>query len=63
MQKQRPIYAIGHRNPDTDSICAAISYAHLKTELGANVVPARAGSINKETAFVLQYFKTSATRG
>lgn len=58
MQKQRPIYAIGHRHPDTDSICAAISYAHLKTELGVNVLPARAGSINKETAFVLQYFKT-----
>lgn len=56
MNKQRPIYAIGHRNPDTDSICAAISYAHLKTQLGMNVIPARAGSINKETAFALRYF-------
>lgn len=56
MNKKRPIYAIGHRNPDTDSICAAICYAHLKTELGMNVVPARAGTINKETAFALQYF-------
>ncbi|MDE5574678.1 MAG: putative manganese-dependent inorganic diphosphatase, partial [Bacteroidales bacterium] len=60
MNKQRPIYAIGHRNPDTDSICAAISYAHLKTELGMNVVPARAGSINRETAFALQYFHAEA---
>ena len=60
MNKQRPIYAIGHRNPDTDSICAAICYAHLKTELGMNVVPARAGSINRETAFALDYFKVEA---
>lgn len=60
MNKQRPIYAIGHRNPDTDSICAAISYAHLKAELGMNVVPARAGSINRETAFALQYFHAEA---
>ncbi len=56
MNKQRPIYAIGHRNPDTDSVCAAISYAHLKTESGWNVVPARTGPINKETAFALKYF-------
>lgn len=56
MNQQRPIYAIGHRNPDTDSICAAICYAHLKTELGMNVLPARAGSINRETAFALRYF-------
>ncbi|MCM1169910.1 MAG: putative manganese-dependent inorganic diphosphatase [Bacteroides sp.] len=60
MNRQRPIYAIGHRNPDTDSICAAICYAHLKTELGFNVVPARAGSINRETAFALQYFGVEA---
>mgnify|MGYP001048535425 FL=1 len=56
MNKQRPIYAIGHRNPDPDSVCAAISYAHLKTESGWNVVPARTGPINKETAFALKYF-------
>ena len=60
MNKQQPIYAIGHRNPDTDSICAAICYAHLKTELGMNVVAARAGTINKETAFALRYFKAEA---
>ena len=58
MKKQRPVYIIGHRNPDTDSICAAICYAHLKTELGMdNVIPARAGKLNKESLFALNYFK------
>lgn len=56
MKRERPVYAIGHRNPDTDSICAAICYAHLKTELGMNVIAARAGKINKETRFALNYF-------
>lgn len=51
------IYVIGHKNPDTDSICAAISYARLKERLGMkNVVPCRAGKINKETEFVLNTF-------
>jgi len=52
----KPIYVIGHRNPDTDSICSAIGYAHLKQQLGENAVPARAGKINAETKFVLEYF-------
>ena len=48
---------IGHRNPDTDSICSAICYAGLKHELtGEEYVPARAGHINRETQFVLDYF-------
>jgi manganese-dependent inorganic pyrophosphatase len=52
------IYVVGHRNPDTDSICSAIAYAHLKHCLGEpNVRPARAGEINAETAFVLRYFE------
>jgi manganese-dependent inorganic pyrophosphatase len=51
------IYVIGHQNPDTDSICSAIAYANLKKRLGKNeVLPARAGKINKETRFVLDYF-------
>jgi len=58
MKNQKPIYTIGHRNPDTDSIASAIGYAHLKTILGENVVAARAGKINAETKFVLEYFKT-----
>jgi manganese-dependent inorganic pyrophosphatase len=52
----RPIYVIGHRNPDTDSICSAIGYAHLKQALDERAVPARAGKLNAETKFVLEYF-------
>ncbi|WP_294156868.1 putative manganese-dependent inorganic diphosphatase [uncultured Selenomonas sp.] len=56
MKNTKPIYSIGHRNPDTDSICSAIGYAHLKQALGENVVPARAGKVNAETKFALDYF-------
>ncbi|MHB8170206.1 MAG: putative manganese-dependent inorganic diphosphatase [Thermincolia bacterium] len=53
----KPIYVIGHLNPDTDSICSAIAYAHLKaTATGEEVVAARAGKVNQETRFVLDYF-------
>lgn len=48
---------VGHKNPDTDSICSAICYAHLKRALtGENYVPCRAGEINNETQFVLEKF-------
>ncbi|MBR2214368.1 MAG: putative manganese-dependent inorganic diphosphatase [Selenomonadaceae bacterium] len=57
MKETKPIYAIGHRNPDTDSICSAIGYAHLKQALGENVVAARAGKVNAETKYALEYFK------
>jgi len=51
------IYIFGHKNPDTDSICSALAYAHLKQELGEKGAKAyRLGEINKETAFVLKYF-------
>ena len=53
----KPIYVIGHRNPDTDSICAAIGYSHLKQALGFNAVPARCGKVNNETKYALEYFK------
>ena len=53
----KPIYVIGHRNPDTDSICAAIGYSHLKQALGVNAVPARCGKVNNETKYALEYFK------
>ncbi len=53
----KPIYVIGHRNPDTDSICSAIAYAHLKNQLGEYAKPARAGSLNAETQYVLNYFQ------
>lgn len=51
------IYITGHRNPDTDSICASIAYAELKKRLGIAAVPVRIGDINRETEFVLNYFK------
>ena len=51
------IYVFGHQNPDTDSICASLSYAYLKQALGnENVVACRLGNINKETKYVLDYF-------
>lgn len=52
----RPLYVIGHRNPDTDSIVSAIGYAHLKEALGDPAEPARAGKINAETRYVLDRF-------
>ena len=50
------IYVFGHRHPDTDSVCSAIAYADLKNKLGFNAQPRRLGEINKETAFILDYF-------
>ena len=57
MEKKKPIYTIGHRNPDTDSICSAIGYAYLKQQLGCDAVAARAGKINPETKYALEYFQ------
>lgn len=51
-----PTYVIGHRNPDTDSVAAAIAYANLKSLLGTPAVAARAGALNPETAYVLERF-------
>jgi manganese-dependent inorganic pyrophosphatase len=50
------VYIIGHKNPDTDSICSSIAYAELKRRLGIQAVPVRIGKINKETEFVLNHF-------
>ncbi|MCB2291941.1 putative manganese-dependent inorganic diphosphatase [Clostridium algoriphilum] len=51
------IYITGHRNPDTDSICAAISYAEFKNKTGKIcAVPIRLGEVNRETQFILNYF-------
>ncbi len=50
-------YVIGHKNPDTDSICSAIGYAAFKTALtGEKYIPRRAGNINPETRFILEKF-------
>lgn len=48
-----PIYVIGHRNPDTDSICASLSLAKLKRAQGYNAISARLGDLNPETKFIL----------
>ena len=52
----KPILVTGHKNPDTDSICAAISYAKLKQLQGIDAKAICAGTANKETKFALQYF-------
>ena len=58
----RAIKVIGHRNPDTDSICSAIAYSRLKNILDPDrpCKPCRAGLLNRETEFVLDYFKVPA---
>ncbi len=52
----RSTYVFGHRNPDTDSVCAAITLSYLKNKRGENTFPRVLGHINKETKFVLNYF-------
>ncbi|MBO5470701.1 MAG: putative manganese-dependent inorganic diphosphatase [Lachnospiraceae bacterium] len=55
--EQSPVIVIGHKNPDTDSICSAICYANLKNQMEpGRYSPKRAGKINNETTFVLNYF-------
>ena len=56
-----PVYVIGHKNPDTDSICSAVAYAELKNLLhGGGYCAARAGQINQETQYVLNFFQAQA---
>lgn len=59
--KNRKTIVIGHKNPDTDSICSAVCYANLKRLMtGENYQPGRAGRVNEETQFVLNYFGMEA---
>ena len=54
MSLQERVIVIGHRNPDTDSVCSAIAYAELCRRQGRdNVSPGRAGHLNRQTEFVL----------
>lgn len=61
---KKTIYVIGHKNPDSDSICSAIAYANLKNEIAKKnhtdeelvYVPKRAGHTNRETKYVLKTF-------
>ncbi|HRU42475.1 MAG TPA: DHH family phosphoesterase, partial [Candidatus Diapherotrites archaeon] len=56
---KKEISVIGHKNPDTDSICSSIAYANLKNIITSSSVylPKRIGELNSETLFVLNYFK------
>lgn len=61
--KKRTVCVVGHKNPDTDSICSAIAYAYLKQQTDAgnnNYVAARAGQISAETQYVLEHFGVEA---
>ncbi len=54
------VYVIGHRAPDTDSVCSAIAYARFKREVeGVDAEAVRADEINPETEYVLKYFNVS----
>ena len=56
-------FIVGHRNPDTDSICSAISYAYLKNYIeGSGYEARRAGEPNEETKYVLNYFGVEAPK-
>jgi manganese-dependent inorganic pyrophosphatase len=50
----------GHKNPDTDSVCAAIALADLKKKLGEDIAPAVQGELNPESKFVLDKFGVAA---
>ena len=55
------IYVIGHKNPDTDSICSAIAYAYLKNQSGTGeYIAKRAGHVSTETQYVLEKFNMEA---
>ncbi|MBP5200675.1 MAG: DHH family phosphoesterase [Schwartzia sp.] len=51
-----PVYVIGHKPPDSDSVCTVIAYANLKRKLGINAEPGIASPVNAETAYALKYF-------
>lgn len=66
---KKKVWVVGHKHPDTDSVCAAIAYANLKNEIekkdpdtatGMTYIPKRAGSVNAETAYVLERFGVEA---
>lgn len=56
-EKTRKVWVVGHKNPDTDSICSAIAYANLKNKTDdGEFIPKRAGELNEETKYVLDTF-------
>ena len=57
----KTIYVVGHKNPDTDSVCSAIAYANLKNQISEEHYEAkRAGILNEETQYVLKHFRVEA---
>ncbi|QHJ69299.1 manganese-dependent inorganic pyrophosphatase [Planococcus halotolerans] len=56
------VFVLGHKNPDTDSICSALSYAYLKKETGMEAEAIRLGEMNNETIFALKEFGFEAPR-
>jgi manganese-dependent inorganic pyrophosphatase len=56
------VFVLGHKNPDTDSICSAIAYAELKKQLGMDAEPVRLGELNGETEYALKHFKVEVPR-
>ncbi len=57
------VYISGHRNPDSDSICSAISYSYLLNKIGKyNTVPVRLGDVSRETEFILKTFNIENPR-
>lgn len=55
---KRKVLVVGHKNPDTDSICSAIAYANLKNQISEDEhIPKRAGDLSDETKFVLEKFR------
>ncbi len=60
-RNQKPLIVVGHKNPDTDSVCAALAYARLKTEVfHEDAVARRAGNVNPQTQFVLSRFEAES---
>ena len=57
------VYVTGHKNPDSDSICAAYAYAEFKNKIGdTEAVACRLGNVNQETQFILDYFNAEAPK-
>ena len=58
MAQHETVYILGHKNPDTDSICSAIAYASIRNKIskGERYIARRAGQINEETEYVLKRF-------
>ncbi len=56
------VLVLGHKNPDTDTICSAIAYAELKKQLGMDAEPVRLGELNGETEYALKEFNSEVPR-